>query len=196
MKKILASLVLFVFFAQNSFAQAQAIRPKSIGISFIINDFVTAQRIRTSSLSAIIRDKRIAKFKQMSPGVALTYYKGLSPHIDFAGTLGGSSVNLPLAGNTFTKQYLLLEADASANFKMVAENAKANAYLIAGVGASKYKNIFGAFIPLGGGIKANLFSGSQAFVQFQYRVPVTPDANNYHFQVSIGVSGIVSKKRA
>ncbi len=196
MKKIIVSVLLLAFFIQNSYAQSKPIRERGIGVSFILNDFVTPQRIRTSTLSAVLRDKRVAKFREMNPGLAITYFKGVTPKIDFTATLGGSFVNLPLATKSFNRDNLLLEVDAAANFKMFPETAKVNAYLIAGIGVSKYTSIYGAFLPLGGGIKLNLFNESQGYVQLQYRIPVTPDATNYHMQVSIGISGLLGKKRA
>lgn len=195
MKKILASLLLLSFFVQDGAAQTGTVRQRGIGVSLILNDFTTASRIRNASLSAVLRDKKVAKFKEMSPGLAVTYFKGFTPHIDFAASLGGSFVNISLPGKTFYQDYLLLEADASAHFKMLSEGAKLNLYLIGGIGASRYKNIYGAFTPLGGGIKVNVSNETQIFIQLQYRVPITTEANSYHFQSSIGVSGLLGKKR-
>ena len=193
MKKILASLLCLAFFAQDNFAQTDIVRSKGIGVSFIMNDFITPQRIRSTSLASVLRDKQFAKLKEMSPGLAISYFKGFTPHIDFAATIGGSFVNMQLSGKTSERDHLLLEVDASANFKMFSEETRVNPFLIAGIGASHYKNIYGAFIPLGGGLKAAVLKDTEIFIQFQYRVPVTPDANNYHMQASIGVSGLLSK---
>ena len=38
-------------------------------------------------------------------------------------------------------------------------------YVSAGVGASKYKGYYGAFIPLGVGFKVNLFDEAAVFIQ-------------------------------
>jgi outer membrane protein OmpA-like peptidoglycan-associated protein len=195
MKKILALLLLSVIFVQNSFGQTNTIREKSLGVTFFLNDFITPQRIRSTSLSAVLRDKTSAKIKDMGPGVAINYIKGITSQIDFSSSLGASFVKIPLPGKTNTDDKFLLEADASANFKMLREEAKVNPYLIAGIGASKYSNIYGAFIPLGGGIKLNFFNETQFHIQFQYRVPVTTEANNYHFQFSLGISDLLGDKK-
>lgn len=199
MKKILASLFITVLFADATFAQDSTIRTPAFGISFLFNDFVTAQRIRSTSFSEVIRKKRTAKLKEISPGIALTYFKGVQKHIDFAGTLAASFVDVP-SQNTSSplssgNSNFFLEADASLNFKMFPENYAFTPYLIAGVGASKYKSNYGAFLPLGGGVKLNFFNEAALFITFQYRVPVTSEANNYHFFASIGLSGIVGKKK-
>ena len=195
MTKIIASFLLLGFFIQPSAAQEKSVRHKNFGISFILNDFVTPQLIRSSSLSTVIREDNFVRLKEMEPGIAISYIKGFTPNIDFAATLGGSMIKLPLPDKTYADNHLLLEADASANFKMFSEETRFNPYLIAGIGASHYKNIYGAFVPLGGGIKATVVNQTQVFVQFQYRVPVTTEANNYHLQASIGVSGLLSKSR-
>lgn len=80
-------------------------------------------------------------------------------------------------------------------FKMLANQATLNPYLIGGIGASKYGNVIGAFIPVGGGFQFNLFGETNLYTQLQYRIPVTTEANNYHFQVSIGIGGLISSKK-
>ena len=197
MKKILALLLALYLFAPASFAQDDEIRPAAIGVSFILNDFTTADRIRSTSLSKVLTNKNWAKFKDMSPGIAVTYFKGLRKHLDFAGTLAGSFVNytplnkVPISGDKF-----LLEADAALNLKMVSEKFWVQPYLIAGIGAQMYAGTyFGAFIPTGAGIKLNLFDDAHLFVTSQYRIPVTRETVNYHFFNQIGIAGRIGAKK-
>jgi hypothetical protein len=196
MRKTLALLILVVSFNQFSSAQDNSIRPKAIGVSFFFNDFETAQRIRSGSLSQVLREHKWAKFREMSPGLALTYFKGVHKFVDFAGTLAFSfpSISLP-EKSTSSNDALLLEADASVNVKMFSEKYWFTPYAIAGVGASKYKSHYGAFIPLGLGVKVNFFDEAALFISSQYRVPVTTETNNYHFMTSIGISGIIGNKK-
>ncbi|MBK5271933.1 MAG: OmpA family protein [Bacteroidia bacterium] len=195
MKKILTAIVALYLLVPSSYGQDDEIRPPAIGISFFFNDFMTAGRIRTTSLNAVLRDKQWAKFGEMSPGVAITYFKGLQKHIDFAGTLGGSFVNYPLPDKIFTNERFLLEATAVMNFKLTTEKYWLQPFLIAGVGGHKYGSYYGAFIPLGLGFKINFFDEAHIFVNSQYRVPVTTGTANYHFQHSIGIAGIIGKKK-
>ena len=196
MKKLLAVALLACTFTPDAFSQDNEIRPRAIGISFTLHDFATAQRIRSSSLSAVLRDDRIAKFKEMSPGIAVTYFQGLKKHIDFAGTLSGSFVDYPLPDKpTSGGDNFLLEGDASINLKMFSEKYWFTPYLNVGVGASKYKSYWGAFLPLGGGIKVNFFDEASLFINTQYRVPVTNETTNYHFMNSIGISGVIGNKK-
>jgi OmpA-OmpF porin, OOP family len=197
MKKLLASFFTIAFISQITLAQDNAIRPPAIGVSFFFNDFTTPQRIRTGSLSGVLREHQWAKFRDMSPGAALTYFDGVQKYIDFAGTLAVSfpTVPLPNKPNSSTTDAALLEADASFNFKLLPENYWFTPYAIAGVGGSKYKSYYGAFIPLGLGFKVNLFDEAALFISSQYRVPVTTETSNYHFMTSIGIAGIIGSKK-
>lgn len=192
MKKILASLSILLLLGSEGSAQTTStIRRQSLGFSVIANDFITAQRIRSSSLSSVLREKQFLKSDGLSYGFAVNYIKGFTPIIDFAATLGASfSAEPNFAGRANAGENTLLELDASAHFKMFTESAVVNPYLIGGIGVSKFTNVYGAFIPLGGGIKFRMLDEAEFHTQFQYRVPVTTDANNYHFQINFGISGL------
>lgn len=195
MKKILAIILGLCYFMPASFAQDDEIRPAAIGISFILNDFTTANRIRTTSLSKVFADKKWAKPGEMTPGLAISYFKGLHKYADFAGTLAGSFIKYPFHnGSTASGEKFLLEADASVNLKMVSEKYWVQPYVIAGVGASMFGGgKFGAFIPTGLGLKVNFYDEAHLFITSQYRIPVTTETTNYHFMYQFGVAGRVGK---
>ena len=197
MKKFLAVLLALYLIVPASVGQDDEIRPAAIGVSFILNDFTTADRIRTGSLSRVLANKQVAKFKEMSPGIAINYFTGLRKHVDFAGTLAGSFVNYPLLNRpASTGDRFLLEADASVNLKMVSEKYWVQPYLIAGLGAQMYGGTyFGAFIPTGLGIKFNLFDEAHLFFNSQYRIPVTKETVNYHFFNQFGIAGRIGNKK-
>src|ERR1044071_3834111 len=99
MKKILASLVsvsCLIHIAYSQTTTCPPIRQSSIGVSFFLNDFISPNRIRTTSLNAVLRDKQMAHFKDMAPGLAFNYATGLTPHIDFAANLSGCFVDYPM----------------------------------------------------------------------------------------------------
>ncbi len=196
MRKIIASLFTLICLAQFSLAQDTHVRPASLGVSFFFNDYQTAQRIRSTSLSKVLREKQWADFKDMAPGLAISYFKGMNKNIDFAGTAAFSfpSFNIPGRGTSSSNSSLLMEADASVNLKMFPDNFWFSPYLIAGVGASRYRSTYGAFVPLGGGVKVNFFEEASLFITHQYRIPVTSETNDYHFMTSIGIAGIIGKK--
>jgi OOP family OmpA-OmpF porin len=197
MKSFIASCFLFSLLSINSFGQNINTRSKSIGVSFILNDFTTPQRIRSTSVEQVFRDKKWAKFNEMSPGLALTYFSGLQDHLDFAGTLTASFVNYPFPSRPpAATDALLLEADASINLKLFPDSYWFTPYISAGVGGSKFKSYYGAFIPLGIGFKVDFYHEATIFANTQYRVPVVTENTNYHFMYSIGVSGVIGKAKA
>ncbi|MEI2740057.1 MAG: OmpA family protein [Chitinophagaceae bacterium] len=196
MKKILSAFFALYLLVPSTYGQNKDYRREpAIGISFFLNDFVTAERIRSTSLSKVISDKKFAKMSQMSPGLAINYFKGLTNHIDFAASLGGSFINYPMPGKTFSGDNFLLEGSATVNLKMTTEQYWVQPYIIAGVGAHKYRSYYGAFLPLGLGLKVNFFDEAYLFINSTYRVPVTTETANYHLQHSIGVAGALRKKK-
>lgn len=195
MKKILAAFFLVHLFVSTQ-AQDDEIRQPALGISFMLTDFQTAQRIRTTSLAQVFRDKKWAKIKETSPGLAITYFQGIRKHIDFAGTLAGTFVDYPFPNKPVTtSERLLLQADATLNFKMVSEKFWVQPYIIAGVSGHKWSSYWGATLPLGLGLKVNFFDEAHLFITSQYRVPVTSETSNYHFQHQIGIAGALGKKK-
>jgi OmpA-OmpF porin, OOP family len=196
MKKILASIIFVFFFSGLTWAQNNEIRPASVGVSFFFNDFSTPQKIRNTSFATVINEDGWAKFREMSPGIAISYINGLHKNIDFAGSIAGSFVRMPKNQVISGEERLLLEADASFHFKMLPERFVFNPYLIAGMGVSRFNKTHGAFLPLGGGFKINLYDEASIFIQAQYRHSLTPETNSNHFMTSIGISGVVGKKKS
>jgi OmpA-OmpF porin, OOP family len=198
MKKILASLVSVLCFIPLVYSQTTdaPIRQSAIGVSFFLNDFITPQRIRSTSLNAVIRDKQSAKFKEMAPGLAFNYANGISPHMDFTADLSGCFVDYPMPNKPpFGNNQFLLEADAMVNFKLTTEAYWVIPYAAIGLGGHKYDVYYGAFIPVGLGLRLNLFDEAGVNLTGQYRIPVINETTNYHFYYSFGIYGIVGKKK-
>ncbi len=195
MKKVLSVLFAVYMMIPVSYGQKENyIRPKAIGVSFFLNDFITPNRIRTTSLSQVISDKKAARMKEMSPGLALHYFKGVSNHVDINASIGGSFINYPMPGKTFFNDHFLMEASATVNLKMTTEKYWVQPYIIAGIGGHKYRYYYGAFLPVGLGMKVNFWDEAHLFVTSTYRVPITLETSNYHLQHSIGIAGALKKK--
>ncbi|HUR67233.1 MAG TPA: OmpA family protein [Chitinophagaceae bacterium] len=195
MKKILSALFALYLLVPASYGQNDEIRPQALGISFFLNDFASASRIRSSSLSKVLSDRNMASLSDMTPGLAITYFKGITRHIDYAVTLGGSFLRYPMPNRTFTSSNFLLEADGSAHLKLVSEKHWVQPYFSLGVGGHKYKGYWGAFMPLGVGLKVNLFDEAHVFVNSNYRVPITTETANYHLHHAIGFAASLAKKK-
>ena len=198
MKKFMITVVALTAFAFNSFAQntssnTEYIRPRAFAVSFVLNDFKTPERIRSTSLATVLNKDQWTKLKEMSPGIAVSYFKGLHNHVDFAATMAGSFAKVELDGEKASSDKFLLETDASLNLKMFSDQYLFTPYINIGVGASIYNGKGGAFIPVGGGLKLNIFDEAAIFVNSQYRIPVTNTTAAYHFFNSIGIAGRIGK---
>ena len=187
MKKLMLSLLAIVVcttvFCQNDYKKGP-----TLGIHFVLNDFKTAADLRADGLSKVLRDKQWSKSKRMVPGLAISYTQGISNHVDFAGALTASFVDYPVPNKLLTtQQNLLLEAVATSNLKLVTDKYWFNPFITLGVGASKYKGYFGAFIPVGLGIQARITDDTYLLLNTQYRVPVTENVA-YHLYHSFGMA--------
>lgn len=196
MKHVLVSLLAAMIIAPAVYGQDDEIRSDEIGVSFNLYDFKTAQLIRSTSLSAVLRDKQFGKIKNMSPGIGVHYFKGLKKHIDFQGSFSASFLNHPFPNKPDQGvDRLLMQVEGLANLKMVSDNYWLQPFLMGGFGAQKYYVYYGAYIPLGVGLNINFFNEGRLFVNSTYRVPITTGSANYHFMHAFGISGRVGKKK-
>ncbi|MFN8291718.1 MAG: OmpA family protein [Chitinophagaceae bacterium] len=195
MKKILSALLALYLLVPTSYGQDDEIRPKALGISFFVNDFVSPARIRSSSLVKVLGDNKMAKFGEMNPGFALSYFKGIRKHVDYTASLGGSFLRYPMPNKSFSTDNLLLEATGAVNLKMMTEKYWVQPYIYLGLSAHKYLRYYGATMPLGLGLKVNVLNDVHLFVTSVYKVPVTTETANYHLQHSIGLAARIGKKK-
>lgn len=195
MKKFLFSLlalssIITAFGQDNDFKKRPA-----LGIHFFGNDFLTPQRIKSSSLSSVLKDNQWAKFGDMNFGFAANYMKGLTNKLDFSTTLGVSFLDYPIEGKQSTgDDAALLEWDAMVHAKMLSDKYWVSPYLSAGLGASKWKGYYGAILPVGVGLQVNFFDEAFLMINSQYRMKVTNTTSN-HFYHSIGFAGNIGKPR-
>ncbi len=181
-----------------SFAQSGEIKRPTLGVHFIFEDYNSAAAVRTTSLTSAISGHNFFKFRRMDPGMALSYSQGVTGKIDFDVTVSGAYLRHPLSEsvhNADNDQHLLLEAAATAHFKLLTDNYIINPFFIAGVGASKYKGYYAAFAPVGAGIQFKISNGVSLLVQSQYRIPTTENSA-YHFYHSAGFTAALTKKKA
>lgn len=187
-------LSVFTYAQDNTDNNREYKRPAAIGVYFFLTDFKTANDIRTTSLNSVLDRKQFGKIKEMSPGLALTYIKGISNHLDYAITASGTFVdfafpNRPSAGS----EKFFLEVDASAVGKMFTDRYWLVPTINLGIGASKYGVYYGAYIPAGVGLQLNFFNEAWFIINSQYRIPIT-ETQNYHFYHSVGIAGKLGKR--
>jgi outer membrane protein OmpA-like peptidoglycan-associated protein len=193
MKKILLAFIGLSLFV-SSFGQGEYKKRPSFGIHFFLNDFNTAQSIRTTGLGNTLGTKVWHKTNNMTAGMAISYLQGMNEHLDFAGTLSGSFLNYPNAKTPTTDPRLLLEGVATLNLKLLSDKYILNPFLTAGIGGSKFGGYYAAFMPFGIGVQTKIVDEVYLMLNSQYRVPVTELAS-YHFYHSIGVVAPLFKKK-
>ena len=190
MRRLIAFCCLLLLGAAG-YGQKAEKQPATFGINFLFQDFASAAAIRASSISTAIRNRQFAQIEKMSPGLALTYTKGLSPRFNIATTVSGSFLSYPIPQRAPRRsESFLLETDISIQGKMLNSNFWINPYLQIGAGASVYSSYWGAYIPAGAGIQLTLFKEAYLFINSQYRIPVTP-TTEFHFYYSLGIAGRV-----
>lgn len=197
MKKIPGFLAALVLMSTLAFGQDEdAIQPPTFAVHFFFNDFKSAAAVRANSLGTVFKNQQFSKMKDMDPGIALNFIKGVNKRFDLTTTLAGSFLDYPIPDKAeFGSDYFLLEGDASVRAKMFSSNALLNPYLQLGMGASFYKSYLGAYVPVGAGMQVNLMNQVYVLVNAQYRIPIS-EVSAYHFWFGLGIGANIGKKKA
>ena len=195
MKKLILS-IFAITLAASSFAQSTDYRKRpSLGVSFFLNDFISAAEIKKNGLGSVIRSKNLTRTKRMNPGLAVNYFTGLTNKVDFVATLGGSFVDYPIPNHpAFSNRNFLLEATSSLNIKLLNDNYWIVPFVDFGLGASKYLNNYAAFVPLGAGAEINLSNEAFIIMNAQFRTPVTDNAAS-HLYYALTFAGTIANKK-
>lgn len=194
MKKVLSALLILSVIAGQAQNSDQKKQP-TLMASFSLTDFKTAQAIRSSSLSSVLTNNKWSKSASMDAGFGLAYLQGLSNHMDLMVTLNATSTKYPFRNKTaYSNSYMLVELDGAVNMKLLTDKHFAVPYLTAGLGISKFKNVWGAYMPIGAGVQLKLAEGTFALANFQYRVAASTESN-YHFFYSVGIGSALFEKK-
>jgi hypothetical protein len=180
-----------------SFSQTKDLKkPASLGLNFFLKDFTTPHLIAQNGLGTVLRDKSWAKPKDMSPGVSLQYFEGLTNYVDFMGTLNASFVDYVFGpAKKYGQSSFLLETSANVNVKLLTDNYFLVPYLYTGIGLSMYAGTyFGAYIPVGAGLQFKLGEGNFVHLQLVNNVKVTENTNG-NFQYSLGFASPLKDKK-
>ena len=193
MKKLTLSIITLVV-CTVTYGQNEYKKLPSLGIHLFFNDFQTAAEMRSSGLGNVVRDKQWSKSRRMTPGLAISYMQGLSNKLDFAATISGSIGEYPVPNKpTSTQQKVILEAVATGNLKLLSDKYYINPFITMGVGASKYKGFYAAFMPIGVGMQIKITNDIFLTANSQYRVAITENSA-YHFYHSFGVVAPIKKR--
>jgi OmpA-OmpF porin, OOP family len=191
-------LVLAIIVTAVSFAQTDVKKRPSLAVHFSFIDYKSGTDVRNNSLTTVINNKQFFKFKRMDPALSLSYIDGFTDHIDFVGTLTGAFVKHPTStavSNADGNDHLLLEAAATANFKLLNDNYTVVPFFTIGAGASKWKDYYSAFAPLGLGLQVKVADGTFMLLNSQYRVALSENSA-YHFYHAVGFASAVGARKA
>jgi OmpA-OmpF porin, OOP family len=195
MKKFYFLVISIGFFITSFGQQVSYIKTKALGFSFFFSDFQTASDIRSNGLVSVLKANNFFKTKRMNPGLAINYISGMSKHVDFIATLGGSFLDYPIENKPdFSTNNFLLETTASLNLKLLTDRYWVVPFIDLGIGASNYTKYFSAFTPVGLGLQINFFDETYLLINSQYRIPVTENAS-YHFYHSVTIAGNIAAKK-
>ena len=196
MKKLFTLITAIVLFLTSFGQQENYKKPHSLGITFFLNDFKTAADLRSNGIVSVLKDGKLLDKDRINPGLAVNYLTGLSKHVDFIGTLGGSFVKYPLKNQLTSSatSSLLAEANASLNLKLLSDRYWVTPFVDLGAGVSSYKKYVAAFIPIGTGLQVNIADDVFILINNQYRIPVT-ERGEYHLYHSISVSSSIQAKK-
>lgn len=193
-------LTLFIVLASAIlYAQAQdslQIKRPTIGLHFFYNDFKTAQLIKSTSLSNVLKNKLWNKPQNMEGGFGIDYIQGINKNMDLIGTFNGSWVDYLLPGNTFYgSSNFLMDIDAGAHIKMLSDRHIFSPFLIAKAEYTKYKNISGFSLAPGAGLQINLFKEAFILATIEYRSALSNTISN-ELYYSIGIATNIGKNKA
>lgn len=168
-----------------------------VGVSFTMHDFGTVSDFQRSSLSAILESGSWAKSRNMSPGFALSYSKGVFDNLDVMVRTGLTSLDYPRPGNRVpnaTTPKTMIESDVSLQAKLLSDAYLLSPYVSLGAGASAWNGYFSAYAPVGLGLQVNLFDEVYLNFQTQFRLPVSGDASRHIFY-GIGMGSAIGKNK-
>ncbi len=162
-------------------------KPSLFGIAYTLSDFNAPKNFGNSNETTI-------PISGMSSGLSVSYWKGLTPFIDFSTRLNGvfhdySALYYGVAGKT----EIGIELEPSINIRPLKDENLWAPFLTVGWGAGIYTGHMGSYVPLGGGLQLNASSTTYFFLQAAYKWSITPKVvgNNmfYSFGFAQNVGG-------
>jgi len=189
MKQHVTLTFLVAFFALATMAQkpkksgfvAGQKKPELFGIDFNLSDFNAPKNFGNNG------NAKSLGIADMSAGVSLTYWKGLTPFIDFSAKLNGifhdySAIYYGTPGKT----EIGLELVPTINIRPLKDENMWAPFLTTGLGMGLYTNHIGAFLPLGVGLQFNASNTTYLFIQTQFKWSLTPKVLGNNLFYSIG----------
>jgi OmpA-OmpF porin, OOP family len=195
MRKVL-TLIALCALSYSAFAQKQYKKGQAIGLHMFFTDFATAKAIKDTGFGNAFKNKDSRDIGKMSPGLGISFHKGITDHIDWSLMGGLTFLDYPLPGGIkYGANEALLTLDVNAQVKLLSDKHCVTPYLNVGLGASSYRRFFGLYAPLGAGLQFNVNNGLFILANTQYRLALTDKKTTNNLFHSIGVAGSISSER-
>ncbi len=164
-------------------------KPKILVYNISFSDYTLPQLMKDSGSSNALKQGSWYKPASKSLGIGLSMWKGLTPHIDFSGSLHGTFSNFPslfVKNDSIGQASFSPQLDALLHFKALKEQATVNPFLTAGVGAGYFGKMLGIYAPLGAGLQFHFKQGAYLLLQAQWRKRLSGGINNDYLFYNIG----------
>ena len=197
MKQKLTLILALSLFATSAFSQKKSKmgsgdkKGSLVGLNFTLTDFDAPLAIKDPSTGNVYN-----KIKDMTNGLSLSYWKGLTSKIDFSAKIDASFRDYSAIGlGTTQKTEIGLALEPSINIHPFPDAALFNPFLTAGIGGGLYTERFGAYVPVGGGLQVNFSDITYLFVQAQYRWTLTDKVLGDNLYYSFGFAQNIGKEK-
>lgn len=174
-------------------------KPRLFSYNVSFSDYSTSQFIKDSSISKAIDSGDWYRPGKKSFGLGVSYWKGLTPTIDFSASLTGTFSNFPagfVKNDSIGQASFTPQLDALIHIKLLKEKAKVNPFITAGLGAGYFKDQFAAYAPLGTGLQFRFTQGAYLILQMQWRKALAGINNDYlHYSIGFAQSASLVKKQ-
>jgi len=196
MKQKLTLILALTLLATSAFSQKKMSNDSKkgtlLGLHFNMADFNAPLGIKNPSTGKVY-----SRFRDLSKGFSLSYWKGLNKRLDFSLRLNGMfrDYNLIAYGTPKQKTEFGVELEPSLNARLFPDAALINPFLTVGIGGGLYTDHFGGYVPAGLGAQINFNSVTYLFVQGQYRWTLSKKTLGDHLFYSVGFAQNIGKEK-
>ncbi|HMK04694.1 MAG TPA: OmpA family protein [Ferruginibacter sp.] len=188
MKQKLTLILAITLLATTAFSQKKG---TLLGLHFNLADFTAPLGIKDP-----ITGKVYSKFRDMSKGISISYWKGITKRVDFSVKINAMFHDYAaLYRNEARQTEIGLELEPTINIRPFNDAALFNPFLTVGVGGGYYSGEFAAYIPAGLGLQVNFNSQMYMFIQGQYKWSLEEKNLGDNLFYSIGLAQNIGREK-
>ncbi len=193
MKHIFLSIFLLMALFGLQAQSEKPVKNPTIGLHFFYNDVETAQRIKATSLSDVLKTGNWNRANNMEGGFGLDYLQGITPNIDLIGTFNGSWADyLQQSGTYYGSSNFLLDVSAGAHLKLLTDKSIVSPFLLLKANFQKYKELNGFSVSPGAGLQFSLWNETFVLATLEYRKSLSRSISNQLYY-SVGFATSIGK---